>query len=307
MHYAAGRDPIALMPFEAATVDAVASRPLVLPPFWPTPRRTFGKRRPTCGRRFAIGRASKPASEKAMRGYTKWAIVPLALIVSLSLLALGLFVVVVNGGIRNTVLNMKPRPVPDSPILRRDKTKLEAGLDTALQTVVTNDEFVHYETSTQDACYDGQNNFKVTEGFSHRCTLRLTRFYGFDGDFRKEMIDFERGLLAAGWQSDDSYSMERYMTNYYDVRTNVTVEQIAHPIGYHRAALELKLASAERKTQILISLDDIEDTHCVVVLRSETLHECERSASKGDDGSSIFIGNRDLRSLFRKLTYVGRR
>src|SRR6266481_1841159 len=41
---------------------------------------------------------------------------------------------------------------------------------------------------------------------------------------------------------------------------------------------------------------------CAVVLRSKTLHECERTPSKADDGPSIFIGDRDLRSLFRKLT-----
>jgi hypothetical protein len=198
-----------------------------------------------------------------MRGYTKRAIVLLALLVSLPLLAWGLFVVGLNGGIRNTILNMKPRPVPDSPVLRRDKTKFEAGLDTALQTAAANDRFVQYETSTQDICYDGQNNFMFAEGFSHRCTLRLTRFYGFDGDFRKEMIDFEGGLLAAGWQSNDSYSMERYMTNYYDVRTNVTVEHIAHPFRYHRDALELEIAWAERKTQLLVSLDDIQRGYSV--------------------------------------------
>jgi hypothetical protein len=47
------------------------------------------------------------------------------------------------------------------------------------------------------------------------------------------------------------------MKNYYDVRTNVTVDQIAAPLGYHRNGLRLRLAWAENKTRYLTSLDAI--------------------------------------------------
>jgi hypothetical protein len=84
---------------------------------------------------------------------------------------------------------------------------------------MANTEFVAYETSSQDICYDGTHNQTRVDEFAHRCTLRLTRFYGFDDSFRDKMIEFEHRVLAAGWDRGRwDGPMENYMTNYYDVR-----------------------------------------------------------------------------------------
>jgi hypothetical protein len=53
-------------------------------------------------------------------------------------------------------------------------------------------------TST-DECYEGQNNYKVHDGYDHRCTLRRAVVVGFDGDFRERIDVFDRRLFAAGW------------------------------------------------------------------------------------------------------------
>jgi hypothetical protein len=116
----------------------------------------------------------------------------------------------------------------------------------------------YYETSKDDACYDGVNNFKIRDGYAHHCTLRVTRFYGVDGDFRQKMIGFEKQIIAAGWHfelgnGDGRYthpsdSMESDMLIYYDTRPYGTVDHVAGPLGYSKVAFDLRIKWAERNT-----------------------------------------------------------
>jgi hypothetical protein len=199
-----------------------------------------------------------------MSSYRTASLILLA-VVSLPLLAIASFYVVINGGIANTIRNLKPAPDLAGAALKSDRARLAAEIDSAFQGVVANPGFVYYATSTHDRCYGGQNNFHMTEGFAHRCTLRLTRFYGFDGDFRQAMIDFEKRSLAAGRKlgrndatSPGEQNMAYMMSHYYDVRPNVTVDQIARPLGYNRDNLVLVIGWAERATRYFDSLAAIQ-------------------------------------------------
>jgi hypothetical protein len=53
--------------------------------------------------------------------------------------------------------------------------------------------------TSADACYEGQNNWKVHDGYEHRCTLRRAAVVAFDGDFRKRIARFDERLFASGW------------------------------------------------------------------------------------------------------------
>jgi hypothetical protein len=199
-----------------------------------------------------------------MRKYRTASLILLA-VVSLPLLVIAYLYIMINGGIANTIRNLRPGPDLADAALKSDRTKLAAEIDSAFQSVVANPSFTYYATSTHDRCYSGQNNFHMTEGFAHRCALRLTRFYGFDGDFRQGMIDFEKRSLAAGWKLGRNYStipseqnMAYMMIHYYDVRPNVTVDQIARPLGYNRGNLVLVVGWAERTTKYFDSLAAIQ-------------------------------------------------
>jgi len=167
-----------------------------------------------------------------------------AVVVALPVVAVMFFYLVLNGGICGTILRMKPRPNLESPGIKRDKAGLEADLDDAFQRVVANMDFAHYGESKHDICNSGENNFMRSQGYAHRCTLQVTRFYGFDGDFRQRMIDFEKGIIAAGWHFGlgngdgrsrfPSDSMEDYMLSYYDARPNVTVDPRRAELPEHR-------------------------------------------------------------------------
>jgi hypothetical protein len=195
----------------------------------------------------------------------KVALIVLGIIAASLGIALAALAVQMNGGIVNTIRNLKPRPDLNDVAIKSDRTALEAAIAGALQSIETNRGFTAYATSKDDRCYEGQNNYKVTEGFAHRCTLRLTRFYGFDGDFRQQMIDLEKTLIDAGWKNGLAYdprasehNMENMMINYYDRyygRDYLTVDRIAAPLGYHTGTWKLEIRWAEKDTRDLSRLE----------------------------------------------------
>jgi hypothetical protein len=231
-----------------------------------------------------------------MRKPLKWAIgLP---ILSLPLVAAAWIFVAMNGGISSILLNLKSRPGLDSPELKRDRTKLAQQIDAAFSREIPNQGFFHYETSMQDTCYDGANNWKHRDGFAHRCTLRVTNFYGFDGEFGKTMLDFESGISAAGWHSN-IHDMKWTLTGYDAAAPNhQTVDRLPDPYPYYKDGGTRFVASIrfETDTGARHGLDQREQ-----FLRPEKTHRCRRGFSRRDAGPSISIGRCHQRSLFRKL------
>jgi hypothetical protein len=193
-----------------------------------------------------------------MRKRIKWASGLLIFLLSLPLLGAAFIFVAMNGGIYSILLNMKSRPDLDSPDLKRDRTKLEQQIGADFSRDVPNDGFFHHATSTQDTCYDGANNWKHRDGFAHRCTLRVTNFYGLDGDFRKTMLDFERGLLAAGWHSN-IHDMEWALTRDDAAAQNDrTIDHLRNPYPYYKGESALDICWAERGSPRLFDLKSIQ-------------------------------------------------
>jgi len=81
------------------------------------------------------------------------------------------------------------------------------------------DSSLHYEFFAQtknDYCYTGQHNWKRFDYYDNRCEIRISRFYGFNGDFKNEMLSFENNLLGSGWESDGKFGISYIIKNYYD-------------------------------------------------------------------------------------------
>jgi hypothetical protein len=166
--------------------------------------------------------------------------------------------VAMSGGIHSVILNMKSRPDPDSPDLNRNRIKLAEQIGADFSHAIPGEGLVHYETSTQDTCYDGANNWKHADGFAHRCTLLVTNFYGFDGDFRKSTLDFERGLFAAGWHSN-IHDMEWTLTQYDAVTQSPhTIDRLPKPYSYYKGGFTLDICWAERGSLSLFDLQNIQ-------------------------------------------------
>jgi hypothetical protein len=192
----------------------------------------------------------------------KIALIILGVIVAAPFLAYGGFIVLLNGGIANTIRNLKPEPNMERASIKSARDKRSGDIESALRSIGANNDFTAFATGKDDRCYEGQNNYKVAQGYAHRCTLRLTRYYGFDGDFRQRMLDFEKSLLSSGWKnglSDDPaarvQNMEYMMTGYYDQRPGMSVESVPAPSGYNAPGLVLELRWAGRQTKDLSSLE----------------------------------------------------
>lgn len=49
-------------------------------------------------------------------------------------------------------------------------------------------------SASYDQCYQGQNSFKRSDGYNHRCEYKITRYYGFNDEFREKTLAFEQRL-----------------------------------------------------------------------------------------------------------------
>jgi hypothetical protein len=129
-----------------------------------------------------------------------------------------------SGGVGNIIRNHTPAPDVNGQALTRKRLEASEDLKAALAFLDAGTALASYATSTDDRCYKGENNAKITDGYAHRCTVRMTRFYGMSGDFRAQMIGVEDLLASAGWQMPRSISADlppptfrEMFVQYYDV------------------------------------------------------------------------------------------
>ncbi len=125
------------------------------------------------------------------------------------------FYIQLSGGIGNIILDMKPAPNLEDPKIIAKKDAAKQAVDQTFKELDQKIGFASYATLRHSDCFEGQNNFKVQDGYAHKCFFRTTRFYGFNGDFRQQMISFEQKINADGWRRDGE-SLQGIMTEYYD-------------------------------------------------------------------------------------------
>jgi hypothetical protein len=221
-----------------------------------------------------------------MQKRTRW--IGGALIVALSVLAAGVswfLFVTMNGGIYSIILNMRSRPDLDSPDLQRARTRLEEQIDAEFSRAMEKTGFARYQISKQDSCYDGVNNWKHQDGFAHRCTLRVTNFYGFDGDFRNAMLDFEKALLAAGWHSnihDMAWSLTNNSAVAQDRPTGRPANQYPDSINpYYKGGFALDIGWAQRGETRLFHLENTQ-AHNIGWINENNFYDQRKLADVGN-------------------------
>jgi len=193
-----------------------------------------------------------------MRRYLKVVLITAAImIVTAPLLALAFLYVAFHGGIKGTFLSLKPRPNLERADIKERRSKLRAEIESAFAHIMDKSDFIVFETASYDACYKGTHTSPMPDNFAHRCTLRLTHFYGFDDPFRDKMIEFEHRVLSEGWNVGRwGGSMENLMKNYYDVRhlrnnPTMAVDFVLRPNGYYsdNGQLTMRIEWAERESK----------------------------------------------------------
>jgi hypothetical protein len=92
-----------------------------------------------------------------------------------------------------------PPPDPLAAPIREARAAATKAADEALEDAVSAVGGTVVARASEDDCYEGQNNYKVHDGYDHRCTIRRAVVAGFDGDFRERIRLLDRRLFAAGW------------------------------------------------------------------------------------------------------------
>lgn len=171
-----------------------------------------------------------------------------------------------SGGIDGMIRNWKLPPNPESPnvVAKRDSAK--EAINDSLNTLEREAGFTYYATSVHDRCYEGRNDWKDEDGYAHRCDYRITKYYGFNTDFRQKTIAFDQILMEAGWSAEEVSSIPTMISNYYDVyyeqagnANDNTIEgyevsRLPRP-SYQRGNLRLELRFAERDTKDLFGIE----------------------------------------------------
>ncbi len=131
---------------------------------------------------------------------TKKAAIAIAAFAAVVILTLaGCATLLLSGGAGNAIRNLKPAPNVEGRTIARKRLRATKELEAALAALDSGTGFTSYATSTDDRCYKGENNWKIKDGYAHRCTVRMTRFYGLSGDFWAHMLGLEHLLASDGW------------------------------------------------------------------------------------------------------------
>jgi hypothetical protein len=225
----------------------------------------------------------------------------LIVLLSVGLAAVGLGALAVkiafDGGIENTIRKLKAEPDPASASIQSARDRLENQLKSILAGIASTHGFTGLGDAKDDRCYRGQNNYKVTEGFAYRCTLRVTRFFGFDSDFRQTALDLENGLIKSRWNIETRSRgdrMERRLVESYD-RYNRTVDRFSAP-DYHRfpthdtSDLRLKIQWAEKTTEKHYWLDNLQKSHGGSFFRQSDYRDTPEILRKTTETHRYLIG-----------------
>lgn len=168
---------------------------------------------PTVDNQSAIN--NEPPKNKKWK---KILIIVSLIIIAIPLLGYLLLFIGFSGGIDGVISDLKSTPDPKSASVTEKRNLAKKDIGTEFDQLETSFTPTQAEDSIYDNCYEGQNNWKVKEGYAHRCDYRVTRYYGFNGDFRQKMLDLEQELFKLKWQTSNGTGdqLSHYIKNYYD-------------------------------------------------------------------------------------------
>lgn len=196
--------------------------------------------------------------------------------VIIPLIAYLLFVVALSGGFAGFVDSLKPEPKPTNVVIIEKRNTVRNEIESEFDQLEQSSGLTEQATSSHDTCYAGQNNWKVKDGYAHKCDYRVTKFYGFNGDFRQRMLNLEQSFVEQNWSSENNYSsLSRIVRDYYDkyygkedeeVSANFKGKYLVSDLpdvydGYTKNRIVADVNYAERATDDLFSLEYSRESH----------------------------------------------
>ena len=135
----------------------------------------------------------------------------------IGIISLGFLIlwIIFSGGISGIISELKPAPNPNGASMVKRRQEAINEINASFDQIENFTDFTYYATSTHDVCFKGYHDWMRSDPYAYKCSYRITKYYGFDGDFRSQMLNFEQNLYKAGWKLP-SHDMKRMIEHYYD-------------------------------------------------------------------------------------------
>lgn len=176
----------------------------------------------------------------------------------LVLLAVGYYAwwfVGMSGGMSGIWYSMQPVPNFTGGEIARARADTTAKLGDVAALVDTVPGLSVRGAGTDDACRQGQHNFKINDPFAYECTLLSTTYFADSGrDPRATLLALQEALTADGWVSSGLYDLPTVVTDYYDVNHGKTVDGSPYLVSdlpsttYRRGAEDVTIAVVEPRS-----------------------------------------------------------
>ncbi len=159
----------------------------------------------------------KPTANKA----TKIVITSIVVLVTIVVFTIVWFIISFSGGLNGAISSFKQPPDTNSSSFMDKKNLAKSSIEDSYTSLGRLTALKLYGSSSVDGCEQGQNNYKVHDGYAYRCTYRTSKFYGINDNFRQKLLDFEQNILKDGWSDSGSPECEHctisdVIYNYFD-------------------------------------------------------------------------------------------
>ena len=111
-------------------------------------------------------------------------------------------------------------PTNDQTILKSEQAN-KKRLSDKIATIETAAKISAYpQIGYASQCEKGEANWKRTDPFKVRCSQKITKFYGFDGDFKQNALRLSNAIDSLGATNNDRGTIPETLSEYYDVYYN---------------------------------------------------------------------------------------
>ncbi len=134
--------------------------------------------------------------------------------------AVVLIILAINGGADGLWRNMKPNVDPNNSKVVIARNTTVTDINNSFSEINKLGYLKEYTTSFYDRCHRGESNWKRTDGYASQCAYKITSYYGFNGDFKQTILNFEKDINKLGWTATytdrDGNQPMQYLADVYD-------------------------------------------------------------------------------------------
>lgn len=181
----------------------------------------------------------------------------------------GLLLMSLSGGPVVIIKEFFGPPDPNSQNLVEEKNKIKSEIVSEFEQIKSVAYLKDYDTAYYDACANGQNNYKVQDGYVYKCIFRHTTYFGSD-NFPSSLKLLEEHLQSSDWklpswstESDPLQKEAKRAFKFIEIKdgdeiyeqSRLVSQLVTSPDWYYKDSFIFNVEYAERETTDLFGID----------------------------------------------------